>query len=536
MTQPDGLMPVGAANETSFAAYAAKTQEDWESERRTAELDRWTRINTGLRGDIPTGMSINNWLAGIWSKVVTDVNTYIGIDLSSWDAFLASLEDGKGIDLPGLPQLVSDVDDTWKALVSGFAGLLSPETWGLPDVESAITGTAESIATNAANIAQMMATLQQNQNNGSLLLVDFSQLPDSTNLPAPLTQTYTGAGVKPYGVTSGRAYVDPSNGATADRATHAVHGGAQCATNLQMAFGIWTAIPGEDAFGNRGYAELACREDATGATRTWVRLYRSRAVFGCTVAGTETSFATKSFSFKSNTTYVYLCGTAGGQRVYEVREGSPAGRLVAATTEVGTTAQIGVGYLSCGLGAGWVESPFGNIGAGAMMYFGFADNSNSATVGSYFRAYRSNASLFGASTGNNALPADWYGGADGAIDRITPDFQYDSATNTLTFNGRKGTYSVTVSQRIADTTLSNAAIGLILAKNGVVVRRGGHVYQDSNLTGPVIACVTWQVYLQPGDTLVPGYNSLTAGGSLLAGESAGTDTYWEVALANNSTN
>ena len=53
MTSPDGFEPLGAANYSSLAAFAAKTQEDWEDEIRGEQETRW---GTGVLGGLFQGL------------------------------------------------------------------------------------------------------------------------------------------------------------------------------------------------------------------------------------------------------------------------------------------------------------------------------------------------------------------------------------------------------------------------------------------------------------------------------------------------
>ncbi|AER47577.1 minor tail protein [Mycobacterium phage DS6A] len=57
MTQPDGFLPVPAANYVSLAAWAAKTEQDWRDEHFDAEQARWTEVLSGLFGNMPGGNS-----------------------------------------------------------------------------------------------------------------------------------------------------------------------------------------------------------------------------------------------------------------------------------------------------------------------------------------------------------------------------------------------------------------------------------------------------------------------------------------------
>ncbi|MCK9468673.1 MAG: hypothetical protein M0Q49_04590, partial [Porticoccaceae bacterium] len=58
MTQPDGLLPDLAANYGSFAAFAAKTQGEYEAEIYGQTASPFQSILAGLFHDLPTGMPL----------------------------------------------------------------------------------------------------------------------------------------------------------------------------------------------------------------------------------------------------------------------------------------------------------------------------------------------------------------------------------------------------------------------------------------------------------------------------------------------
>ncbi|AMS02173.1 minor tail protein [Mycobacterium phage Pipsqueaks] len=57
---------------------------------------------------------LKHWADNLGDRIVTDINNNAGIDLASWDAFVDSLKDGRGIDLP----MLGDGLDA----ISGFFG------------------------------------------------------------------------------------------------------------------------------------------------------------------------------------------------------------------------------------------------------------------------------------------------------------------------------------------------------------------------------------------------------------------------------
>lgn len=58
MTQPDKFFPKDAANYQALSSFAAKSQEDWESELRGKEVERWGRARLGLRGGLDDGEAL----------------------------------------------------------------------------------------------------------------------------------------------------------------------------------------------------------------------------------------------------------------------------------------------------------------------------------------------------------------------------------------------------------------------------------------------------------------------------------------------
>lgn len=544
MTQPDGFMPTAAFNYDSLAALAVKTQEDWEAELYGRTASPFERFLAGFFDGLSTGKPFlvalfEKWLqstfgvATTWptiEDVLADAEDWfdrqrantlalLGIDVnqptSGFDPAAALFG---GMSEQG-NQIINDIVNQWNGFVAGL--------WTQADAAAALAESAAAIAANSTMIAALSSRLQQSANNGALVQVDFTQLPNSAHLPG-FTTTYSGGGSGTYGVTSGSAGLVPSYSAA--RSMVAVRDDITFLTDVQIVCGVFVSPPRSDGFGNDAFTELWCRGNSTGSTRTYGRLYQGGVRFGCFVSGVETVFSTQAAGVKANTAYFFLAGTSGGNRIYQMREGHWSGRLVASHAEVGTTAQIGAGFRRGGVAAWWYESALGFVSPGYLPWMAFADNSDTATLGSFFRAQKTSGSA-NINSGNNPLPASWY-----TLDRITPDFAYDAPTNTLTYNGtRAGPYTVVVSQRIAASLLVAFSAAPILYRNGTVIGRGGHTYCMTGITAPVILQGAYPVYLQPGDTLSPGVNSSGAYTAALESDAAGTDTHWEVMAGNGIT-
>lgn len=84
MTQPDGAFPEKASNYSSLAAWAATTQEEWESGFRQDETDRWGSVLDGLFDGLEQGVSFGlSILSAIAKKI-------LGLDPTT---FFESVED-----------------------------------------------------------------------------------------------------------------------------------------------------------------------------------------------------------------------------------------------------------------------------------------------------------------------------------------------------------------------------------------------------------------------------------------------------------
>ncbi len=128
MTQPDGFFPEDAANYGSFAAYAAKTQQDYEDERYNTEVARWAPVGS-VRNDLK----------------------------STWDALF------KG---------------WWGDGGSGFS---------IHDVFDTAVAQKREQADLAAGLAQLQADVTANNNSGSTFQLDVS---NHSGVPSVLTEMY----------------------------------------------------------------------------------------------------------------------------------------------------------------------------------------------------------------------------------------------------------------------------------------------------------------------------------------------------------
>jgi len=93
-------------------------------------------VVTALRGLFmpgPIGAAFDqlvDWANNLGAQIVDFVNNIAGIDLSSWDAFLDSLKDGKGIDIPSIPEAIETVSEWVETLVDLLLGALGGDLIG----------------------------------------------------------------------------------------------------------------------------------------------------------------------------------------------------------------------------------------------------------------------------------------------------------------------------------------------------------------------------------------------------------------------
>ncbi|AKF14380.1 minor tail protein [Mycobacterium phage Phayonce] len=103
------------------------TPTDWTQERIDAYRQQITelllrQVVLALRGLLNPGKAfdqLRNWADNLGGEITDQIRDEAGIDLSSWEAFIASLDDGEGIDLPfitdfisGAQQFFGDIDFT----------------------------------------------------------------------------------------------------------------------------------------------------------------------------------------------------------------------------------------------------------------------------------------------------------------------------------------------------------------------------------------------------------------------------------------
>lgn len=485
MTQPDRLIPNDAVNKGSMAAYAAKTQQDWEEERRAAVTQRLTPARAGFQ------------------KIGQDFSTIID------------------------------------NLVKGFFGWTGS---GFRHEDSAQALADQAAATAALSAA--VTALQNNQNNqavgGTAEFIDFSPRSDSSSLGGDFTQTYSGSGSGLWGIVSGRAAWISVN--DAPRSCVAVYNAEQTTTDYQMVGASFATSPMWFNAAAQARNYLFGRMNSSGTSYVYADFGKYDVELGCVVSGVKTVFAAETdFSFKSNALYWLRTGTVGGLRIFQVLEGTTP---IITHTEVGSTSMVGASYRYCGTGVKAYATGFGTSPPGKTSAWAFSDNQPANVVGSGARMVRAATSNVTASSGSNQLPSGFFDTPAESTADITADLTAGTFEVSV-----DSWYDVEVRLAINHFNTSNNSHGaevapfplhLLLYKNGSVEKWIGDSVvpyprgADSSGSGsqyygsPDGAAAMCRIYLQAGDVISVGYNADAARLSFWTGDAGGLKTYFSI--------
>jgi hypothetical protein len=220
------------------------------------------------------------------------------------------------------------------------------------------------------------------------------------------------------------------------------------------------------------------------------------------------AFSAGDVAFKNNTALSAFTKTQRGNTTVQVDSAQYGYQSLAFGDAVGGSGGVTFGVTGANSSAEWA--------AGAIVL------SATSTIGSGFRAYRTNTATGGVTAGNNQLV--WYNLAN----RQTADYSYNSTTGVLTV-ANAGWYKVKIS--FLTDNYTSALIGPILYQNGSVVECG------SRIAPSVSSCViadSFHVYCSAGDTLQAGVFAGVSFATTLIGESTGTQNVFSVSLMNRS--
>lgn len=416
--------------------------------------------------------------------------------------FLASL------DTHPLKKVIQDVQDTIDSMVRGLVG------WSETGYTTAqLQEIAEQVAGAVSDLQTVVSALTNaNGFGGNAKSVDFSSAADSSSLGADWSQTYSGSGSGTFGVGGGRA---KWLGTASDRWGLARYTAVETKSDYQKIGCVFSSKPSKGIFGgSKSVNRIMGRVKADLSSFVAVDFEAGDLTLGALVSGSWTTFTTASHEFQPGAIYWLELGTTGGARIFRVWKGNT---ILVTYTDASVSSQ-GSDYRSVGLG---VKAYSDSMKPGEAASFAFFDNTPSALRGSGWRLCRTSTSTDDQDSGENLFPTGWFD----TIDRATDDLTYDATNNKVTV-AATGWYQINVVQ-FGDTPIyvSGGAAAALLLVNGAVTQYGAAVPQTTNTGGNGFQA-TFNVYLNDGDFVQPGYWSSWAPLNFLQADAAGLKTYW----------
>lgn len=516
MTQPDGDIPDSAIE--SLAAFAAKTQEEWEDELTLKVRDPFEKFTdffaAPAKGFLSTltGINFNQTPGEVWADIASAVQFTV----------------------------LSGVQNFLDALGSAFGGASSGNT------AASVNAKAVEIAEAALNAEAAAISLQTQQagggsSNGLIALVDIegddgdalSGTDWGASGPSAGDVVVRGDSVPCVGVAAGEPaglYWVPSAHVftSSDQRFEAVIGTAGGHGSVSYLLIHCDASVTEGAYLQYSATGLDCG-----------RFTRSGSVF------TFTPFAGGAWSQK----------LGSGARVEIQNDGtqfdlSVNGTIVKTVTGSGVT--MDASHVTPALvlerktvtynpGLPWqTTGTTDSMRPSAVL---ISDYVPIVYEGSGARMYRTSTTAVGASSGVNLMPSSFFSVVGAATDDITCDLTDGkftvSESDWYHVSFRIGLDQDTILNATAVTSLAPYPMDMVLYRNGSVAKYVGEslrftAYDIGPVTGlraqaPGAAYGSTSLYLAAGDYVQLGYDANSGAGSVFLGEATGTKTWFEVA-------
>ena len=499
------------------------------------QLENWGGWVASLFGLFPTvvpqndGTAVPNLFAGLTDNLDGTVKL-IGDSLNGLVVTVDGVVTSAANALQGaLTGAIGTVGGLMNAVIGGLTGSLG-QTATPNQVNIATQAAAATLAANTAAILTLQAQNSNLTNSGQAKSVDFSLYPDSQSLPAGFTQTYSGSATQNYlGVSTGRAafnfVVDGLSTCVA------VYNALQTDSDYQLIGATFATLPqiyapegGGASTPDSSSLWLLGRVNSSGDSYVHCKIWADHIELGCMVSGVKTTFTTQSWTAKAGSAYYLECGTAGGVRVFRVRENST---VIFTYTEVGTTSQLGASNRFCGLGGEsyrlFIPQHFGFFSWWNDYYiyylppqltaWAFADNTPAALLGKQARWYRAN-TAGSAVISFEAVTNDMFDTTDYNVGGI---FTFDGPNRCRVTVSEKGLYEVTSLLNIN----GNVDTLAYLFKNNTTVP-----YKRGEREQGIQTFSVWKINLEPGDYIHVGCYVSSA--VSYVGNATGDMTYLEI--------
>lgn len=515
----EGDLPESASNYDGLAAFAAKTQEDWENELHGTETARWG--NSGVLGALFQGLQqgkpfVVALVEAIVHQIFEDITDFFD---NVGDAFDA-LRDGFTAKWTTVADTVSNIGTVIDGLVRGLSGWIDSAFH-----PGAVEQAAADIASAVQSLASTVAALEQKAANGAFsgkaVNINFGNYSNGSSLGSDWDQSYSGTGSGTLGITDGLAVCQ---GTWTGRFGVARYNVADTDTDYQKIGVVYATKPSMGLLGgSKSYNYIRGRANSAGDTYVELQLSANSFELRCSVSGSVTVFATvTSFSFKVGAVYWLECGTAGGARIFRVWENN---RILLTYADSGAVSSVGSGFRSVSV-AVWSYSS--TYLAAKMAAFAFFDNTPQPILGCGWRVSRTDTSPANQSSGSNLFPASWFD----TVERLTDGLTYTTASNKITVSVA-GWYLVRVVQWGQSTLgAGSGRIAATLWLNGTRI--------EMDVPNPYNTSINWNgcagsfvVYCDAGDELQPGYNASSGLVNVLEADSGGINTYFAGAFLGN---
>ena len=514
MTQPDGEIPDSAIE--SLAAFAAKTQEEWEDELTLKVRDPFEKFTdffaAPAKGFLSTltGINFNQTPGEVWADIASAVQFTV----------------------------LSGVQNFLDALGSAFGGASSGNT------AASVNAKAVEIAEAALNAEAAAIALQTQQagggsSNGLIALVDIegddgdplSGTDWGTSGPSAGDVVVRGTSVPCVGIAAGEAtglYWVPS--------THVFTSSDQ---RFEMVIGQG------GGYASASYLLIHCDASVT-----------EGAYLKATVSGLDCGRFTRSgsvFTFTPFSGGTWSQKLGSGARVEIQNYGtqfdlSVNGTVVKTVTGSGVTMDsshvtpaVALERKSASTGLPWNPTIIvDSMRPSAVL---ISDYVPIVYEGSGARMYRTSSTAVGASSGVSLMPSSFFSVVGAATDDITCDLSTGkftvSESDWYYVSFRVGLDQDTLINATSVSSLAPYPLEMLLYRNGSVAKYVGEslrptAYDIGPVSGlrvqaPGAAHGGASIYLMAGDYVQLGYDADSGAGSVFLGEATGTKSWFEIA-------
>jgi hypothetical protein len=319
----DGDLPDKTANYSSLAAFAAKTQEDWDDELRGAEQTRW---GDGVLGGLFDGLEQGKpFVAALIQALVQDA-------------------------FEGIADTFENVGDALGAVASNFNG-----KWR--DIIN---------AKDAADYANAQLAVSTRP---IVDLFDGAAGNLSASWDVDYVQPLAGGQVRQDG--KGNCWWNGFG--FAPRTAQCRYNAVATTTDVQIVTVVMPlAVQKPPLLGQRSHLRLFGRVDSTVDNYVYAEITNDSAELGCVVSGSETVWATTTTATQDGDVFDFLIGTGANNYYFRLRRN---GIVIIDYDDVGNVSRKGASYRSVGFEMHAASrGVLGQTSPGTMAVFSADDN------------------------------------------------------------------------------------------------------------------------------------------------------------------